>query len=89
MNLEPMLNHLWELSHDAKQYSDLVNLCQKEAINNLPQRIVFNTKQVHNFYYRAGIYLATFYVFSSCDMHYDNNKKGFDCQCSKYQAYIY
>lgn len=46
MNLEPMLNHLWELSHDAKQYSDLVNLCQKEAINNLPQRIVFNTKEI-------------------------------------------
>lgn len=45
MNLEPMLNHLWELSHDAKQYSDLVNLCQKEAINNLPQRIVFNTQK--------------------------------------------
>lgn len=46
MNLEPMLNHLWELSHDAKQYSDLVNLCQKEAINNLPQRIVSNTKEI-------------------------------------------
>lgn len=31
-----------------------------------------NMEQVHRFYYRAGIYLAVFYLFSSCDMHYDN-----------------
>lgn len=28
--------------------------------------------EVHRFFYRAGVYLAVFYLFSSNDMHYDN-----------------
>lgn len=31
-----------------------------------------NIDEVHRFFYRAGVYLAIFYLFSSNDMHYDN-----------------
>lgn len=41
----------------------------QEYIETVPCK---NMEEVHRFYYRAGLFLAAFYLFSSCDMHYDN-----------------
>lgn len=38
-------------------------ICQKECVN---------MDQVHNYYYKTGIYLGIFYLFSTVDIHYEN-----------------
>lgn len=49
------------LSRGKYTWQEFIN--QKECIN---------MDEVHNYYYRVGVYLGIFYLFSTLDLHYEN-----------------